>query len=233
MMGEMPEDGQRFDEEMTTVEIEVEEGAGPGGTDVIVERRVTRRTVPHGALRGAHGEPVRVPGRPLDMPAGAWMPVDGPVMAFTPGPNMAFDPSMGSGMGSGMGMHPGMGPSPSDAPKPAHPPVMLGVRMREVDPVLATHLGLDPRKCAVLEDVSEELGAHAGGLRDHDIIIEVDGSKLASPSHIRAVLRSKKPGDTVILKGRRADGEWFEATITLESFDHGKLLSVTPARVGG
>lgn len=113
------------------------------------------------------------------------------------------------------------------------PPVMLGVRMREVDPVLATHLGLNPRKCSVLEDVSEELSGHGGGLRDHDIITSVDGSDDASPSHIRRVLRSKKPGDTITFGGIRGGDATFDATVTLEPFDHGKLLSVTPARVGG
>ena len=176
-----------MDEEQTTVEIIVEEGTGPDGSDVVIERRMTRRIGHHG------GAPI----------------------------------PPGSG-----GPGPGPRPDGADGPKPVHPPVMLGVRMRELDPVLATHLGLDARKCAVLEDVAEELGGHAGGLRDHDIIIAVDGSDEASPSHVRRVLRSKKPGDTIDFRLRRADGEE-DVTITLEGFDHGKLLSVTPARVGG
>lgn len=148
----------------------------------------------------------------------------------------------------GMPLPPGMIPPDTSEPAPiaiatpmmgmptagSHPPpVMLGVRMRDVDPVLATHLGLNPRKCSVLEDVSEELSGHSGGLRDHDIITSVDGSDDASPSHIRRVLRSKKPGDTITFKGIRGGDATFDATVTLEPFDHGKLLSVTPARVGG
>jgi PDZ domain-containing secreted protein len=47
------------------------------------------------------------------------------------------------------------------------------------------------------------------------------------------VLRSKKAGDTVKFDVRRSGGQAQSLTITLEPFDHGKLLSVTPARVGG
>jgi len=177
-----------MDEELTTVDVMVEEGVGPDGSDIIIERRVTRRVTHH---------------------KGAPIPPD-----------------------SGPGPGPGSGPDGADGPKPVHPPVMLGVRMRELDPVLATHLGLDARKCAVIEDVAEELSGYAGGLRDHDIIIAVDGSGDASPSHVRRVLRSKKPGDTIDFMVRRANGP-ADVKITLEGFDHGKLLSVTPARVGG
>lgn len=174
-----------------------------------------------------------------------WQPVGGPNDVFLVGPS--GERMMFSGDGSAAPLPPGMIPPSAQASAqisaqtpgamppagPHAPPVMLGVRMREVDPVLATHLGLDPRKCAVLEDVSEELSGFEGGLRDHDIIVAVDGSNDASPSHIRRVLRSKKAGDTVKFDVRRGGGQVQSLTITLEPFDHGKLLSVTPARVGG
>ena len=176
-------------------------------------------------------------------PGMQWHPVGGPDGVFIGGP--AGDHMMFVESGASALIPPGVMPNsgqPSAAMPPAGPhvsqvphlpPVMLGVRMREVDPVLATHLGLNPRKCSVLEDVSEELSGHGGGLRDHDIITSVDGSDDASPSHIRRVLRSKKPGDTITFGGIRGGDATFDATVTLEPFDHGKLLSVTPARVGG
>ena len=176
-------------------------------------------------------------------PGMQWHPVGGPDGVFIGGP--AGDHMMFVESGASALIPPGVMPNsgqPSAAMPPAGPhvsqvphlpPVMLGVRMREVDPVLATHLGLDPRKCAVLEDVSEELSGYEGGLRDHDIVVAIDGSSDASPSHVRRVLRSKKAGDTVKFDVRRGGGQAQSLTITLEPFDHGKLLSVTPARVGG
>jgi len=118
------------------------------------------------------------------------------------------------------------------APMPATPPVMLGVRMRAIDPVLATHLGVDPRAASVLEDVAEELNGHAGGLRDHDVIVAVDGKTPADPGSVRRVLRSKKAGDTIDFTVVRPGGK-IDLKVTLEAFDHGKFMSATPARVGG
>jgi hypothetical protein len=189
-----------------------------------------------------------VEGRPLPNagpmgPGMQWHPVGGPDGVFIGGP--AGDQMMFVESGASALIPPGVMPNPGQPPVamppagphvsqvPHLPPVMLGVRMREVDPVLATHLGLDPRKCAVLEDVSEELSGYQGGLRDHDIVVAIDGSSDASPSHVRRVLRSKKAGDTVKFDVRRGGGQAQSLTITLEPFDHGKLLSVTPARVGG
>lgn len=126
------------------------------------------------------------------------------------------------------------GPDGAGMPEvaPAPPPVMLGVRMRPIDPVLATHLGVDPRHAAVLEDVAEELNGHAGGLRDHDVIVGVEGRPQASASEIRRVLRSKKPGEsvrfTVVRGGARSD-----VTVVLEAFDPAQLMAATPARIGG
>jgi hypothetical protein len=173
-------------------------------------------------------------------PGMQWHPVGGPDGVFIGGPagdQMMFVEAGASALiPPGVMAHPVQPPAamPPAGPQVPHlPPVMLGVRMREVDPVLATHLGLDPRKCAVLEDVSEELSGYEGGLRDHDIVVAIDGSSDASPSHVRRVLRSKKAGDTVKFDVRRGGGQAQSLTITLEPFDHGKLLSVTPARVGG
>lgn len=123
-------------------------------------------------------------------------------------------------------------PAMQMGPMPATPPVMLGVRMRAIDPVLATHLGLDPRAASVLEDVAEELNGHAGGLRDHDVIVAVDGKTPADPGSVRKALRSKKPGETIDFTVVRPGGKT-DVKVTLEAFDHGKFMSATPARVGG
>lgn len=142
----------------------------------------------------------------------------------------------GSGPGpQGQGGMPPRGdraPVAQMGPTPATPPVMLGVRMRAIDPVLATHLGLDPRAASVLEDVAEELNGHAGGLRDHDVIVAVDGKTPADPGSVRKVLRSKKPGETIDFTVVRSGGKT-DVKVTLEAFDHGKFMSATPARVGG
>lgn len=142
----------------------------------------------------------------------------------------------GPGMGApGMGA-PGMSqPFPGSAPQelpPAPAPVMLGVRMRELDPILATHLGLNPRQASVLEDVAEELNGHESGLRDHDVIVAVNGVAQAGPADIRKVLRTKNPGDTIVFTVVRPSGK-SDVTVKLHAWDHAKFMSATPARIGG
>lgn len=41
--------------------------------------------------------------------------------------------------------------------------------------------------------------AHAGGIRTRDLIIEFDGAKVTSTQHLRELVRSRKPGDKVIV----------------------------------
>jgi len=141
-------------------------------------------------------------------------------------------PALGSVAGQG-----GVAARLPEAPSPATPPVMLGVRMRAIDPVLATHLGVDPRGASVLEDVAEELNGYAGGLRDHDVIVAVDGKTPADPGSVRRELRHKKAGDsvdfTVIRPSGKGQSGRVDVKVTLEAFDHGKFMSATPARVGG
>lgn len=122
-------------------------------------------------------------------------------------------------------------PAGPDA-SPVPPPVMLGVRMRPIDPVLATHLGVDPRHASVIEDVAEELNGHAGGLRDHDVIVGVDGAPRASLGEIRRILRSKKPGQTIAFDVVRGSDRT-SVTVTLDRFELSRFMSATPARIGG
>ncbi len=83
------------------------------------------------------------------------------------------------------------------------PPVMLGVTMEQPGTALVMHLGINPARTALLVDVIPGLPADRAGLKDHDIVIAVDGSEDASPHNIRAKLRKMKPGDTITLTVRR------------------------------
>lgn len=196
------------DDEMVVVIIDETDDVGGndrGSAEAGTQRRERRITRSVYRMDGSGGPEV------LRAPGGGGQPAMIPPMSQPMSPNMAI---------------------PSQPVAPTPPPVMLGVRMRELDPVLATHLNLSPRKASVLEDVAEELNGHAGGLRDHDVIIKVDGSDDASPSHVRKVLRSKKAGDTVDFLVLR-NGNNVEVKVTLEAFDLARFHAATPARIGG
>jgi membrane-associated protease RseP (regulator of RpoE activity) len=66
--------------------------------------------------------------------------------------------------------------------------------------------------------VIPDLPLAQAGIRPHDIIVAVDGSPNASPEAIRAVVRAKKPGDTIAFSVVRA-GRRTETTVTLAAWD--------------
>ena len=84
----------------------------------------------------------------------------------------------------------------------------------------------------MIEDVAEELNGHAGGLRDHDVIVGVDGAPRASLGEIRRVLRSKEPGQTIAFDVVRGSART-SVTVTLDRFELSRFMSATPARIGG
>ena len=190
------------------IEVEVEGDDDGNAADGGQRRVIVRKMVMHGAPTGA----VVMEGMPIDLA----FAIDGPDGVMPQGQWASTAPSA----------------SAEQLPAPTPPPVMLGVRMREVDPILATHLGVTARHASVLEDVAEELNGHASGLRDHDVIVAVNGEAKAGPSDIRRILRTKKAGDTVVFTVVRPSGKT-DVTVTLEAFDHAKFLSASPARVGG
>ena len=92
------------------------------------------------------------------------------------------------------------------------PPVMLGVTMEQPGPSLVTHLGVNPARTSLLVDVIPGLPADRAGLKDHDLVIAVDGSQDASPHNIRTRLRKMKPGETITFTVRRGNES---STVTL------------------
>ena len=103
------------------------------------------------------------------------------------------------------------------------PPAMLGGRLEPVSPAVVAHLhqehtAADGGQCAAVGMVIPDLPLAQAGIRPHDIIVAVDGSPNASPEAIRAVVRAKKPGDTVAFSVVRA-GRRTETTVTLAAWD--------------
>jgi hypothetical protein len=104
-------------------------------------------------------------------------------------------------------------PRPGELPKFAplldedHPPVMLGLTMSEPGPALRWHLDLEPGQTTMISGLYEGLPAHAAGLKEFDVIIEIEGSDPASPSDIREGLEDLSAGDdlelTVIQRGKK------------------------------
>ncbi len=95
-----------------------------------------------------------------------------------------------------------------DAPK-MH--AWLGVDLRPVSEALAGHLRLDRDEVAQVDSVTPDSPAEAGGLRDHDIILEFDGRSPATGEDLRELLADKDPGDmleiSLLRKGKELELE--------------------------
>jgi membrane-associated protease RseP (regulator of RpoE activity) len=86
--------------------------------------------------------------------------------------------------------------SDEKAPEGAAAP-FLGVRLLEVSPELAAHLGVSGG--ALVADVLPESPAAKAGLKKHDVIREALGAAIEKPEDLEAAIHSKTPGDTVAL----------------------------------
>ena len=85
----------------------------------------------------------------------------------------------------------------------------LGVLSKPVDETLQVHLGIEAG--AVLDYVAPDSPASKMGLRQHDIILEVDGEAVGSQEELRDAIRMRKPGDkvalTVLSRGEKEESE--------------------------
>lgn len=93
-----------------------------------------------------------------------------------------------------------------------HP--LLGVTGFDVSPALAEEFGLPASRGAVIDSVEEGTGAAAADLRPGDILLELDGSPLASMTQLVAEVRGRQPGDVIRLVVFR-ESEEFEVEVTL------------------
>tara|TARA_B100001059_G_scaffold226797_1_gene255756 strand:+ start:851 stop:1360 length:510 start_codon:yes stop_codon:yes gene_type:complete len=114
------------------------------------------------------------------------------------------------------------------APKPA---VMLGVNMIPSGPIMAKHIGVDGDKSTMIIAVGDETPASQAGLELWDVIVSVNGSRDASPSDLRMILRASKPGDVIDLEILRGVNNVTLEVVLVEA-DHDRMMSL-PAGTDG
>lgn len=90
----------------------------------------------------------------------------------------------------------------------------LGVDPDQVTPEIAQQLGLDTPEGALVFAVVEGSPAEAAGLQQGDVIVAVDGERIAIPEDLFSYLRDKEPGDEVTVTVVR-DGEEREISARL------------------
>ena len=103
-----------------------------------------------------------------------------------------------------------------------HPPVMIGVQLSAVPPVLAYHLDLDRQRATLIAAVYEDLPAAEAGINANDVIVAINGDEDASPDALRQALSDREPGDELSLEVIQA-GQRRTMTLALTEYDSEKL----------
>jgi Do/DeqQ family serine protease len=100
----------------------------------------------------------------------------------------------------------------------------LGARTQSVSPEMARSLGLPLPQGALVADLWPNGPAARAGLRQGDVVLQADGRPVVDAAALSYVIRNHRPGDTVPLAVRRADGRDQELTLRADA------PPATPAR---
>ncbi|HEY9188204.1 MAG TPA: Do family serine endopeptidase [Bacteroidota bacterium] len=94
----------------------------------------------------------------------------------------------------------------------------IGIKMdnRMIDETTAKALGLSKATGVLVQEVVSGGAADKAGIKSGDVLLEVDGKEVSSPSQLQEIVARKHPGDEVKLKIFR-DGKTFDKVVTLMS----------------
>jgi serine protease Do len=90
----------------------------------------------------------------------------------------------------------------------------LGVVPQTIDEEMAQALGLDDSQGALIASVEKGTPADKAGLKEQDVVLEIDGRKIVDDTDFRLRVAEHNPGDKVKLKVFR-NGNVREITVTL------------------
>ena len=102
---------------------------------------------------------------------------------------------------------------------------MLGVIGGELDSKVAQNLDIKNTEGFYVSDVSENSGAQKAGLKEKDIIIQMDGVKISTYADLTGFLRTKRPNDKVNVKYIR-NGEERSVQVTLSKNEISKVSTL-------
>ncbi len=90
----------------------------------------------------------------------------------------------------------------------------IGVSITTIDQTMASALGMKEAKGVKIEKLVEGGAAASAGLKELDVILEIDGREVNKNNELQSYIATRHPGDVVTLKIFR-DGKTFEKKVTL------------------
>jgi serine protease Do len=84
----------------------------------------------------------------------------------------------------------------------------LGIYMRNVDQKMAEYMGLPMPEGAIITEVVKGSPAEQSGLKQYDVIREIEGKKIKTASEVSAVIKEKKTGDKLSMNIYRSGKLW-------------------------
>ncbi|MBL4939082.1 MAG: trypsin-like peptidase domain-containing protein [Lutibacter sp.] len=102
---------------------------------------------------------------------------------------------------------------------------ILGVRGSELNNKMAENLEIENTEGFYISEVTENSGAEKAGLKQHDIIIKINTTKVSTFSDLEGFLRTKRPNDIVNITFLR-NGKEMKTNVTLIKNEISKISSI-------
>ncbi|MBX3043616.1 MAG: Do family serine endopeptidase [Candidatus Kapabacteria bacterium] len=103
----------------------------------------------------------------------------------------------------------------------------IGVFIKDVDETMAKGLGLDKVRGVLVDGLVEDGAAKAAGIESGDVILDVDGKEVNSPSELQSRIVFYKAGDKINVRLWR-DRKTITKTVTLKAREEDDLAASTP-----
>lgn len=103
----------------------------------------------------------------------------------------------------------------------------IGVFIDQIDETMAKGLGLDKVRGVLVQGLVDDGAAKSAGIEKGDVILDVDGKEVNSPSELQSKIVFYKAGDKVNVKIWR-DGKAITRTVTLKAREEDELTAVNP-----
>jgi serine protease Do len=100
----------------------------------------------------------------------------------------------------------------------------IGVQIGPVDATMAKALNLPQLGGVLVQSVLPKGAAAVAGLKQSDVILEVDGEKVSTTNHLQSIVARKRAGDNVKLNVFR-DGKRLDLTVRLKPRDDNEEIA--------